>query len=434
MTKIEVKATPEWLAQQVVTADGSGNTQLLDNEGGLVARTGQSASIVRAWLVEQIEAGYHAGVEAGRAAHRGEMEEGLRNAVPPAEKCLAAAKSDGLIADWQKSGEMSFLVSLGYGPDLDVLAREVSVVLKAIGKARRYEVRARQEVVEQARAEAANIAATVCHNELRGVLGLAYGWEECLATVRDLVAKDKAKPAPTDAAAEDAAIDGLVGEAIRDQGRECNAYTRTGGQCFYVGGTDADVRPDKARIWLKGWLLAAWARGVAYGQHPDAPPVLAESFGMAAREQVAAERAVDAAAVAPSEEALARARTDGVVEAFRKVAEWCQTSVMDGIDLDASIVEEVAKDAIGTLQHAAGAGDEKAREEGRRLGWKEAIAAVMRAHDAERRDVKRATDVAREMRKEADHAEDTRSRLALRAVATGNVLDAVIAAAPKEAP
>ena len=33
----------------------------------------------------------------------------------------------------------------------------------------------------------------------------------------------------------------------------------------------------------------------------------------------------------------------GRADAFRKVAEWCQTSVPDTIDFDASIVEEVAK-------------------------------------------------------------------------------------------
>jgi septal ring factor EnvC (AmiA/AmiB activator) len=63
---------------------------------------------------------------------------------------------------------------------------------------------------------------------------------------------------------------------------------------------------------------------VAYGQQPNAPPVLAESFGVASaempgcgrmraavREQVAAECAADAATVAPSEEALAAAREEG---------------------------------------------------------------------------------------------------------------------------
>lgn len=69
---------------------------------------------------------------------------------------------------------------------------------------------------------------------------------------------------------------------------------------------------------------------------------------------------------------LAKAREEGRADAFRKVAEWCQTSVPDTIDFDASIVEEVAKDAIGHLQRAASEGDAKAREEGRRQGWAEA--------------------------------------------------------------
>ena len=435
MTKIEVKATPEWLAQRVVELDNDGNVMLLEPSGDLLARIAPGnvfmsdvLGAVRGWLVQQIEAGYKAGVEAGRAAHRGEMEEGLRNAVPPAEKCLAAAKGDGLIADWQKSGEMSFLVSLGYGPDLDVLAREVSVVLKAIGKARRYEVRARQEVVEQARAEAANIAATVCHNELRGVLGLAHGWEECLATVRDLVAKDKAadgrtakahsdavtmcadqlrealgttlgwrgcvdavrdlvakdkaKSAPTDAAAEDAAIDGLIGDAFRADNASCRALDRDGAGAFLVPG----VSTGRARGWLRPWLLAAWARGVAYGQGDissgesrcaaqlanalghtsetlptweealalvtrNGPPTLGDFFGMAAREQVAAERTVDAAAMAPSEEAITAAREEGRRAGWSEAMESMR-AVFDEKIGEAKKFEREADRLNGLLSHA----------------------------------------------------------------------------------
>lgn len=71
-------------------------------------------------------------------------------------------------------------------------------------------------------------------------------------------------------------------------------------------------------------------------------------------------------------DALAKAREEGRADAFRKVVEWCQTSVPDTFDFDASIVEEVAKDAIGRLQHDAYNGDSRAREEGRRQGWEEA--------------------------------------------------------------
>lgn len=383
--EIPAKAT-DWLAQQVVVdgaAEGFSGFVLLvranGNRIGAVPYDNNPGRLpaIRAWLVEQIEAGYSAGVEAGRAANADEIRQAYRAMVPGAEKALAMAKDNGAILGWQRNKETSFLVSLGHGADLDVPASDVAVVLKAADKVRRREI-----LVADGRVAAARGDALTAHaNELRAALGVTDPWDRCIATVRDLVVRDKARPAPTDAAAEDAAIDGLVDEAIRDQGRECNAYTRTGERFFYVGETDADVRPDKARIWLKGWLLAAWARGVAYGQQPDAPPVFAESFGVAAREQVAAERAVDAAAVAPSEEALAAAR-----------------------------------------------------EEGRRLGWKEAVAAANRARIVELRAAAKADGELLRLRNELGAVEKRHGQLVLRHEVAAAVLDALTAAAPKEAP
>ncbi len=224
----------------------------------------------------------------------------------------------------------------GYDGDIDALLSRAYDAGRAAGSG--------DEIARAA--VATNIAMTECGNELRAALGVTDPWDGCLATVRDLVAKDKARPAQTDAAAEDAAIDGLVNEAIRQKGDHIDGHDRTGRWCLSLGDTRFDTRHEVARGWLRPWLLAAWARGVAYGQgdissgesrcaaqlanalgHPgetlptweealamvtrDRQPTPGDFFGMAALEQVAAERAVDAAAVAPSEEALATAREEG---------------------------------------------------------------------------------------------------------------------------
>ena len=109
------------------------------------------------------------------------------------------------------------------------------------------------------------------------------------------------------------------------------------------------------RAWLVEQIEGAYKAGVASVAQTkaDGAAALVETYGP---------------------DALAKAREEGRADAFRKVAEWCQTSVPDTIDFDASIVEEVAKDVIGHLQRAASEGDAKAREEGRRQGWKEVIA------------------------------------------------------------
>ena len=280
MTKIEVKATPEWLAEQEVRFDEDNGLVMLGTNGLRVSVVDKNCHdlgvhagvpLLRRWLVEQIEAGYHAGAEAGRT-------EG--------QECIAGR----------------------------------------VGAAR-------------------GDALTAHANELRAALGVTDPWDGCLATVRDLVTKDKARPAPTDAAAEDTAIDGLVGEAARldsKNDRGTTLHHRDGDIAIFL----EDTRSVYVRGWLRPWLLAAWARGVAYGQvdistgesrcaaqlanalgHPgetlptweealamvtrDRQPTPGDFFGMAALEQVAAERAVDAAAVAPSEEALATAREEG---------------------------------------------------------------------------------------------------------------------------
>lgn len=451
MTKIDVKATPEWLAQQAVVdgaAEGFGGFVLLvranGNRIGAVPYDNNPGRLpaIRAWLVEQIEAGYNAGTTEGRAANADEIRQAYRAMVPGAEKALAAAKDNGIILGWQKNKDTSFLVSLGHGTDLDVAAGDVAVVLKAADKVRRREI-----LVADGRVGAARGDALTAHaNELRAALGVTDPWDVCIATVRDLVARDKARPAPTDAAAEDAAIDGLVDEAARldiKNDRGTTLHHRDGDIAIFL----EDTRSIYVRAWLRPWLLAAWARGVAYGQQPDAPPVLADSFGMASaempgcgrmraavREQIAAERAVDAAAVAPSEEALARARAEGAVEAFRKVAEWCQTAVPDGIDLDASIVEEVAKDCIGTLQHAAGAGDEKMREEGRRLGWKEAVDMMSAIVDQKIDDAKLLEQDEERLRKNLAEVVERKADHMVHADALLQALARVRLVAPKEAP
>lgn len=213
----------------------------------------------------------------------------------------------------------------GYDGDIDALLSRAYDAGRAAGRG--------DEIARAA--VATNIAMTECGNELRAALGVTAPWDGCIATVRDLVAKDKAKPAPTDAAAESAAVDGLVNEAIRQKGDHIDGHDRTGRWCLSLGDTRFDTRHEVARGWLRPWLLAAWARGVAYGQQPDAPPVLAESFGVAsadvpgcgqmraaAREQVAAERAVDAAAVALSDEDSIRAAfAKSEVEGLKNEAE-----------------------------------------------------------------------------------------------------------------
>lgn len=109
------------------------------------------------------------------------------------------------------------------------------------------------------------------------------------------------------------------------------------------------------RAWLVEQIEGAYKAGVASVAQTkaDGAAALVETYGP---------------------DALAKAREEGRADAFRKVAEWCQTSVPDTIDIDASIVEEVAKDVISHLQQAASDGEVKAREEGRRQGWKEVIA------------------------------------------------------------
>lgn len=295
----------------------------------------------------------------------------------------------------------------GYDGDIDALLSRAYDAGRAAGRG--------DEIARAA--VATNIATTLCGNELRAALGVTAPWDGCLATVRDLVAKDKARSAPTDAAAEDAAIDGLVGEAIRGKGVQLNAHDRSGRWRLSLGDTSIVDQREIAGAWLKGWLLAAWARGVAYGQGdistgesrcaaqlanalghvsetlptweealamviPDqSPPTPGDFFGMAAREQVAAERAVDTAAVAPSDEAIAAAR-----------------------------------------------------EEGRRAGWKEAVVAADRARIVELRAAAKADGEMLRLRNELGAIEERHGQLVLRHEVAAAILDAVTAAAPKEAP
>lgn len=170
---------------------------------------------------------------------------------------------------------------------------------------------------------------------------------------------------------------------------------------------------DTIRVWLAGLIREGFAAGVASVAQTkaDGAAALVESYGP---------------------DALAKARKEGRADAFRKVAEWCQTSVPDTFDFDASIVEEVAKDAIGQLQHDAYNGDSRAREEGRRQGWEEATARVER-----RLTEAQENGVSLDERIDALHGEikasdSARRNLAQKAAALRAALAELNADAPKE--
>lgn len=134
----------------------------------------------------------------------------------------------------------------------------------------------------------------------------------------------------------------------------------------------------------------------------------------------------------PDGDALRKAREEGRKEAFLKVVAWCCSHLPEGIDVSADDAEKVAEDALGQLQQAAADGDARVREEGRRLGWQEALAAVAKAHEAERKDADRAAEIADRARETAYEAEDLQQLLLMRSVATEALLSVVTAAAPKE--
>lgn len=171
--------------------------------------------------------------------------------------------------------------------------------------------------------------------------------------------------------------------------------------------------PAAVRAWLVEQIEGAYKAGVASVAQTkaDGAAALVESYGP---------------------DALAKARKEGRADAFRKVAEWCQTSVPDTFDFDASIVEEVAKDAIGQLQHDAYNGDSRAREEGRRQGWEEATARVER-----RLTEAQENGVSLDERIDALHGEikasdSARRNLAQKAAALRAALAELNADAPKE--
>jgi hypothetical protein len=308
-TEIPVTATPEWLASQVVVdgrsngfADGVVLRCPNDRQVATIphskipfCRPGQELVAVRAWLTQQIEAGYKAGVEAGRAGCVDELRDAL-GVVGSWDGCLAVAR--GLVVKDKGQGASNAALCTAVDERFDL----------------RCEVERLKADLADARAEAFAQVLRWCGVDLSddpagqdpAFLERAAG--DAVVGLR--IAKD-APSAPTDAAAESAAIDGLVAEAIRQKGNDLDVHDRSGRWRLHLGDTRVDTRHEVARGWLRPWLLAAWARGVAYGQQPNAPPVLVDSFGVAAREQVAAERAVDAATVAPSEEAIAAAREEG---------------------------------------------------------------------------------------------------------------------------
>ena len=308
-TEIPVTATPEWLASQVVVdgrsngfADGVVLRCPNDRQVATIphskipfCRPGQELVAVRAWLTQQIEAGYKAGVEAGRAGCVDELRDAL-GVVGSWDGCLAVAR--GLVVKDKGQGASNAALCTAVDERFDL----------------RCEVERLKADLADARAEAFAQVLRWCGVDLSddpagqdpAFLERAAG--DAVVGLR--IAKD-APSAPTDAAAESAAIDGLVAEAIRQKGNHIDGHDRSGRWCLHLGDTRVDTRHKVACDWLRPWLLAAWARGVAYGQQPNAPPVLVDSFGVAAREQVAAERAVDAATVAPSEEAIAAAREEG---------------------------------------------------------------------------------------------------------------------------
>ncbi len=77
---------------------------------------------------------------------------------------------------------------------------------------------------------------------------------------------------------------------------------------------------------------------------------------------------------------------------------------------------------------------EAAREEGRRLGWKEAVAAANRARIVEMRAAAKADGELSKLRNEIKAAEEAHGRLVLRYEGAAAILDAVTVSAPKESP
>jgi hypothetical protein len=331
MAKIEVKATPGWLAQRAAELDCDGNVMLLEPNGDLVARVPHSKVFsddvlgsVRAWLTQQIEAGYTAGVEAGRA---------------------------------------------------------------------------------------------------------------------------EAKSAPTDAAAESAAIDGLVAEAIRQKGNHIDGHDRSGRWCLHLGDTRVDTRHKVACDWLRPWLLAAWARGVAYGQQPDAPPVLVDHFGVAAREQVVT-------VTPPGEVGATRAEAwpikswysgDGVYEVTLRVPDHLVARMRDATGRSLRVIVEgvpaasAAREQVAAERAADAAavapGEEAlaaAREEGRRAGIEEATSRVNEYLGRRLARLSVATKSAEEARKTASQRNAEVAQLTVETETLREALD--VLDAPKETP
>lgn len=326
--EIPVTATLEWFAAHVVAFDSNGDTVLSWARGARVATIpkdmigtpsepgAHGVTTLRAWLVEQIEGAYKAGEKAGREAKRS----------PPfdrdhATKLLDAAVTDGVIAAWTPLGETeAFICVEGGVADVPVSLRWVPEMLTLIRRARKSERRRLHEMVfgESKPTGEKDDVQNVSVMDALTVLAHELDIPSCAASVDELRGR----------------ITSRFRAILDDRDRVVNLYLITKTERDDLALTRDRVSDHRCTLAL----------------------LLGLDGGAAWEDVVQGVRA-----------ASERARA----EAFRQVCEWCETAVPEGIDLDASIVEEVAKDAIGALQHAAGVGDEKVREEGRRQGWEE---------------------------------------------------------------
>jgi hypothetical protein len=366
---------------------------------------------------------------------------------------------------------------------------------------------AKDKAAEGRMAKAHSDAVTMCADQLREALGTTLGWRGCVDAVRDLVAKDKARiasedarndarndaraeafkqvlrwcgvdlsddpagedpafleraagdavvalriatakpPVTTDAAAESAAIDGLVGEAIRQRGNDLDGHDRSGRWCLHLGDTRVDTRHKVACDWLRPWLLAAWARGVAYGQQPDAPPVLVDHFGVAAREQVVT-------VTPPGEVGATRAEAwpikswysgDGVYEVTLRVPDHLVARMRDATGRSLRVIVEgvpaasAAREQVAAERAADAAavapGEEAlaaAREEGRRAGIEEATSRVNEYLGRRLARLSVATKSAEEARKTASQRNAEVAQLTVETETLREALD--VLDAPKETP
>lgn len=189
-TTIKVAATPEWLAEQVVQR--AEKTIILTHARGALAAhidpmgvsgpRGQELSTIRAWLVEQIEGAYSAGV-ASVAQAKG--QEPSTQAVRDGAAHLDAAVREGLIDSWSHLGTRDAFISFhGHGVDVPIPLHIASAVVSIIRKAKQQ---ARDAVAQTKADGAAALVETYGPDALAKAReeGRRQGWEEVIARFDD---------------------------------------------------------------------------------------------------------------------------------------------------------------------------------------------------------------------------------------------------------